>query len=566
MPRTLWIGGKITAPLYVAEPTPHRPDLILWIEMPAGLVLAADVIAGPSPPNAVADCLVQALNHPMQGPPRRPNRIRVADGELADAVRVSVGEPIPIEVGPTPELELLARELGLDLGGGDLPPSYLEDGRVGAELVGQLFEVASRLYPLAPWKSATDSQVVGIDVPELGISGACVSIVGAMDTSFGLVIFESLDAFWVFAEAGAQLSSGAGDEIDLGGRVLSLNFERKSDIPKPMRREMTEHGWRVAGPRAHPRVLLVDRDGVAAPLSARDLRLAIAAAEALIGLLTEQPRLFTTPVAAPIAREYHVDPPGAFTVRITAPHPEDSWLEDDEADSADAVAYDPAETEGSHDEVEAALEQALSMVAGFLDSPHSRTAAGDGPACETFLRYKLHSEGSLDRFTAFDALDFLLDYFPRKVTAEEALIRRMPEVLPRFYDWLGSTGRIPVACADEARASIGAAQAEFFEVAGDSRRFGMARSFMTLMHESGVDPRDEVEVDRFMAGYNLALSAGRRVRFPTSSAAALMQPSEGEPVRAARRWRPAPGQPFPEATAPCPCGSGKKYKRCCMPR
>ncbi len=230
------------------------------------------------------------------------------------------------------------------------------------------------------------------------------------------------------------------------------------------------------------------------------------------------------------------------------------------------MALDPAGTEGSHDEGEAALEQALSMVAGFLDSPYSRTAAGDGPACEMFLRYKLHSSGSLDRFTTFDALDFLLDYFPRKVTADEALIRRMPEVLPRFYDWLGSTGRIPVACADEARTSIAAAQREFFEVARDPRRFEMAKSFMTLMHESGVDSSDEVEVDRFMAGYNLALSAGRGGRLPTSPAVALKEPREGESVLATRRWRPASGQPIPEANAPCPCGTGKKFKRCCMPR
>ncbi|MBX3274206.1 MAG: SEC-C domain-containing protein [Sandaracinaceae bacterium] len=31
-------------------------------------------------------------------------------------------------------------------------------------------------------------------------------------------------------------------------------------------------------------------------------------------------------------------------------------------------------------------------------------------------------------------------------------------------------------------------------------------------------------------------------------------------------WRPAPGERAPDATAPCPCGSGRRYEKCRMPR
>lgn len=34
----------------------------------------------------------------------------------------------------------------------------------------------------------------------------------------------------------------------------------------------------------------------------------------------------------------------------------------------------------------------------------------------------------------------------------------------------------------------------------------------------------------------------------------------------ARRWRPAEGEPVPPPTSPCPCGSGRRYKKCCKPR
>ena len=32
MPRRLWIGGKVQAPLYVTEPEPRRPDFVVWID------------------------------------------------------------------------------------------------------------------------------------------------------------------------------------------------------------------------------------------------------------------------------------------------------------------------------------------------------------------------------------------------------------------------------------------------------------------------------------------------------------------------------------------------------
>jgi hypothetical protein len=35
---------------------------------------------------------------------------------------------------------------------------------------------------------------------------------------------------------------------------------------------------------------------------------------------------------------------------------------------------------------------------------------------------------------------------------------------------------------------------------------------------------------------------------------------------APNRWRPDPGERPPAPTDPCGCGSGRRYKKCCMPR
>jgi hypothetical protein len=52
---------------------------------------------------------------------------------------------------------------------------------------------------------------------------------------------------------GPSLQTGSAPQ-DLGTPILSLNFERRADIPASMRREIKKHGWEVAGPAAYPRV------------------------------------------------------------------------------------------------------------------------------------------------------------------------------------------------------------------------------------------------------------------------------------------------------------------------
>jgi uncharacterized protein YchJ len=75
------------------------------------------------------------------------------------------------------------------------------------------------------------------------------------------------------------------------------------------------------------------------------------------------------------------------------------------------------------------------------------------------------------------------------------------------------------------------------------------------MLREGVDPADSGAVDAFMAEFN------ERVEKDPS----LLPLPEDLLARAkARAW--APDQPPPDPRGPCPCGSGKRYRKCCMPR
>jgi hypothetical protein len=44
-----WVGGCISAPLYVLEGEPQRPDVVLWLEVPSGLVVGTRLDAPPAP-------------------------------------------------------------------------------------------------------------------------------------------------------------------------------------------------------------------------------------------------------------------------------------------------------------------------------------------------------------------------------------------------------------------------------------------------------------------------------------------------------------------------------------
>ena len=137
--------------------------------------------------------------------------------------------------------------------------SYFENGRVGADAVAALFRSAEPLWRLAPWKVAFDAQVIRVDIPRLGIEGACLSIIGKLGESYGLLLFPSLESYQALARAVEREPEGPGD---LGTSILALNFERGADLPAPMRREIAKHGWQVAGPNAYPRVEHRDRDGL----------------------------------------------------------------------------------------------------------------------------------------------------------------------------------------------------------------------------------------------------------------------------------------------------------------
>ncbi|MGH8194105.1 MAG: SEC-C metal-binding domain-containing protein [Woeseiaceae bacterium] len=169
----------------------------------------------------------------------------------------------------------------------------------------------------APWKSAADTQLLRLDIPELGVEGACVSIIGALGQSAGFIIFPSLMAFESFLDATEEVGP-ASEMPDLGTTTLALNFERGADLPARMRREAAEHGWVVAGRNAYPQVQHRNRDGLPRPLGEHDVRVVAACASALAAFCIKHPGLFGEEQFESICESWLNE--GDLEVRFTVPY------------------------------------------------------------------------------------------------------------------------------------------------------------------------------------------------------------------------------------------------------
>jgi len=145
------------------------------------------------------------------------------------------------------------------------------------------------------------------------------------------------------------------------------------------------------------------------------------------------------------------------------------------------------------------------------------------------------------------------EILPRKVSAETSFFEAIAPVLSAFFTFL----------EDQSLLGNGRALAEALEDLGgeivtnaeDRSKWGPAKHFVMAAHEAGVDIRDPGALEAIMLQFNLreAVRSSFASAMPSSW---LFAPAQWPKQRDSR----APVDRY----APCPCGSGKKYKFCCQ--
>jgi hypothetical protein len=310
-------GGELIAvrrqvPAWVMDPEPYRPELVLLMDPVTGLVVNLNTFKPSEPVEAFAGWIAdQAAGLPRHVERRR---LRINDHELAPLLREKLSGDWDVVVSPTPEAEEALASLTASLSAPPGAGGHFADGAT-PEAVGRFFAAAAPVFRAAPWRAATDAQVLAVDAPRFGYEGACLSIIGALGESLGLLVYTSMEDYLSVVRTAIRGVTVNG----LGVPTFAVNFDQATEVPRRLRQEAKRQGWPVER-GGFPTISHIDPDAVLRPLGDRDYAFAAALLEALLRLLVEHGRVFVAHgLPQPVRTRYEYA--AGSSVALTAPHP-----------------------------------------------------------------------------------------------------------------------------------------------------------------------------------------------------------------------------------------------------
>ena len=203
--------------------------------------------------------------------------------------------------------------------------------------------------------------------------------------------------------------------------------------------------------------------------------------------------------------------------------------------------------------------QGEEMAAAFhgsrlAEGTRAEEADADLEAAQAMLEFKTRYGGSLGEWTPEDVTAFMLEHYPSHGMATGAELDALPPRFDAFLAWLAASGRGQAAQLRDARRRLEECRDRFLQEANDPRRFGLAKTVVQAMSAAKVDMDDPAAVETFMRDFS------HRLQADPSLLPSLGGGSRGK----AWVWDGVP--PPPDPLGACPCGSGRRYRKCCMPR
>jgi hypothetical protein len=243
------------------------------------------------------------------------------------------------------------------------------------------------------------------------------------------------------------------------------------------------------------RELLEGADGAGAPqpigsdeLAARVADAARRAVDAEIALGPE------AGLALPVlSRALTGDPRGLPRPAVLAP-----WEQDDPELIVDAAE----DEEGFHRLMDKLLDE-FEQHARATYLPDSVVWEHGDFVASTMLQWKGgYDDGRLGRWTHADLAEYMLDYFPRKVSVDEETLAAVPECVRAFLGFLAARGSLSGEPLEQLEEACEELRAEFLESAQDSSHWGLAKSMVMQMQAEGIDPSAPGTLDAWMASFN----------------------------------------------------------------
>jgi hypothetical protein len=180
-----------------------------------------------------------------------------------------------------------------------------------------------------------------------------------------------------------------------------------------------------------------------------------------------------------VSRALTGDPAGLPRPAVLAP-----WEDDDPE-----LTVDAAEDEDGFERVMKMLLDELEQHAIVAYPPGSVVWEHGDFVASTMLQWKGgYDDGRLGRWTRADLSEYLLDYFPRKVSVPAETLAAVPECVRAFLGFLEARGSLTGEPLEQLEHTLDQLRGEFVERAEDRTHWGLAKSMFTRMHAEGVDP------------------------------------------------------------------------------
>ncbi len=487
-----WVGGIVVMPGYVTgEGEPYRPEALLWLD-DNQLVLGVTTEKPGQLLARASASLTETMAKPMVGKAGAPTSIRVASKELADVLRV--GHPtLETVIAPTPELDAVMAVMREHMGDAAEDEQTYLGPDLTPETMASFFRSAATLYRARPWaRIPANRSLFSLTIEQFDLREAALVVIGQMGESLGFILFSSLDDYGFFQEAARALEHDVDAKLP---RHFALNFERGADLSRALRKEVSKHGWEVAGPEAWPWPVAVDPDLVARPPTAKELTITEAVCLSLPQLLTQKKALEAAwnaegpPVTATVKVRTHA---GDVEVILRAPH--EQVIERPPFDLM-ADLFEVGMQEEVDAESRADLEEEL--LARFEDSPEAQSLAEVGFA-PLFMDYAAdYFNATIATLDAHELREIVFGIVPRKVSIDAAAASGVIAELRAFYSFLKR--EFGLKQADACLRELGSDAVKKLAAAlSDKRNFGMAKSLFAAGAEAGFDMKSKEGIDAWM--------------------------------------------------------------------
>ncbi len=424
-----------------------RPAVILVAAPP--FVLGCEVVSRPSAePDEIAALLAQQVLVAVKDAGTNPTNVAIRYPALV----VPLGRALMahgIRVVREDELPGVAdalRNMFAHLYGGIVPlhqlrsqPDMWAGWGMPVDLTARLFRAAAAFHRAEPWRISANEAPITVARP--GRDPWTAVVLGAAGEVSGLALYHDIaDLELMFARESATAPAMAFEGMH--GTILSLLYNTRAELPRPMRAEIKSAGWEIAGPNAYPTISVLNTPG--GGIRRQDFEDLVAALESVPRFIAEYAPVFAgapwespgvewtdpetgTTCSLALAAEPYEDIPPPLLLATAGP---------EGPGATPLAALDDATIARS-------INRSLTRFRAWLRKPlrgkppSEATVRRHADAARLLVEFCAYT--SLQPVTAiseFELRGFLYDWYPRKLAGSLADARRLLVGLRKFFVFL----------------------------------------------------------------------------------------------------------------------------------